>query len=89
MYMPDFKSEPERQQWLTSNADYFTVVSAATGPSVRVRAASLLEAEAIATAAVTHYPDLRLMIYAVRAPYDTYVKTVQAPKGASKPADAV
>lgn len=76
--MPDFKTIEERAKWVIDGAEYFTVVRTQFRNRTRTEHPTLAEATAEAQRIVGEDPGARLMIYAVRGPHDTWVKTVTA-----------
>jgi len=74
--IPDFKTEPQRQHWLTENAEYFTVVRRHHGRYERHEAPTLEKAKLCARQLAVSHPGTRWMIYAVVQRHDTYVCTV-------------
>lgn len=76
MTMPEFKSEPERQKWITDNAEMFTVIRRQNRRNIRQEFNTLADAEHYAREVAVSNRDARLLIYAVYGVHDTYVKTV-------------
>lgn len=78
--MLDFKSEPERQQWIIAHAHLFTIVRFKKRQYERHEAETLMEARIKARELIQKTEGSRWMIYAV-AKYngvdiDTFVETV-------------
>ncbi len=77
--IPDFTDEPERRQWITEHAEYFTVIRARLRTErkrEREEYPTLEAATARAEELIKRNPRTRYLIYAVYGPHDTWVKTV-------------
>ena len=73
--LPEFKSEPERQQWITDHATLFTVIRRQGRRYEREEFHTLAGAETYAEKIVARDANARLLIYAVYGVHDTYVKS--------------
>jgi hypothetical protein len=73
---PDFKTEPERRQWIVDNADYFTVIRRVKRTYERHELPTLdaayKKAKALADKEGAPY-----LIYAVAGAHDTWVMNVK------------
>jgi hypothetical protein len=77
----DFKSEPERRQFITDNAEYFTVVRylGPRGGYERHELPDLSKAQKLAQRLANESGKV-FAIYAVIAPHDTWVENVEPQK---------
>jgi len=75
--IPDFKTAEERQDWITQNADYFTVIVdyGSSAPRWRAQMPTLETANLCAKSAADVSRRVA-MVYAVYGPYDSWIKNV-------------
>lgn len=75
--IPEFKTEKERQAWIIENAEYYTVVSFLGAGQFEKYEEKLFSHAMEIARSLANLSNRSYMIYAVVAPYDTYVTTIR------------
>ena len=75
--IPEFKTEPQRQQWFVENGDYFTAVVRKHNRNIKMPFHTKVEAVTYAQQELSKDPLSRpFMIYAVVGHSDSFVENV-------------
>lgn len=75
-FIPEFREAAERNRWIITNAQYFTVIRRKNRSYLREECATMDEAEALAKRMLRDDPNARFLIYAVALGHDTLAATV-------------